>query len=130
MIQLQAIGRLGKDAEVKEVNSKKIIEFSISVDQGFGDRKTTIWLSCSKWGENTAVAQYLVKGTQVHVQGEPSLNTYTNKEGKEVTTLRLSCSQITLCGGKGEVPTGPAQQTAPTTVQQPVAQAEQEDLPF
>jgi single-strand DNA-binding protein len=102
MLNLQAIGRLGKDAEVKEVNGKKMIEFSIATDQGYGDKKTTLWLNCSKWGENTAVAQYLVKGTQVHVAGEPSLNTYTNKEGKDVTTLRLSCQQITLCGGKSD----------------------------
>lgn len=100
MISTQAIGRLGKDAEVKEVNGKKVLEFSIAVDQGFGDKKTTLWLNCTKWGENTAVGQYLVKGTQVHVSGEPSLNTYTNKYGKDVTTLRLRCMEITLIGGK------------------------------
>jgi len=102
MIQTQAIGRLGKDAEVKEVNGKKVLEFTIAVDQGFGDKKTTLWIQCSKWGENTAVSQYLTKGKQVHVSGEPSLNTYTNKEGKDVTTLRLRCQEITLVGGSGE----------------------------
>jgi len=114
MIALQAIGRLGKDAEVQTLESgKKVIKFSIAVDTGFGDNKKTLWLECSKWGENTAVSQYLVKGTQVHVAGEPSLNTYTNKDGKEVTTLRLSCSNITLVGSKqdgGQQPAAPQPQ--------------------
>lgn len=101
MIALQLIGRLGKDAEVKEVNSKKVLEFTVAVDTGYGENKKTLWVQCSKWGENTAVGQYLIKGKQVHVSGEPSLNTYTNKEGKEVTTLRLRCMEITLVGDKG-----------------------------
>lgn len=101
MIALQLLGRLGRDAEVKTLESgKKLINFSIAVDTGWGENKKTLWVECSKFGENTAVALYLTKGTQVHVAGEPSLNTYTNKDGKDVTTLRLNCQQITLCGGK------------------------------
>lgn len=99
MFQLTALGRLGRDAEVKEVNGKKVLEFNIAVDTGFGDRKTTTWVQCSKWGENTAVSQYLTKGKQVVVSGEPSLNMYTNKDGKEVTSLRLNCNVISLCAG-------------------------------
>lgn len=108
MIALQAIGRLGRDAEVQTLDSgKKVIKFSIAVDTGYGDNKKTLWIECSKWGENTAVSQYLLKGTQVHVSGEPALNTYTNKEGKEVTSLRLTVNNLTLLGGRQEQqPTG------------------------
>ena len=131
MIAIQAIGRLGKDAEVQTLESgKKVIKFSIAVDTGYGDNKKTLWLECSKWGENTAVSQYLVKGTQVHIAGEPSLNTYTNKDGKEVTTLRLSCSNITLVGSKQD--SGNIQPAANSAMQQPATQLPEldESLPF
>lgn len=125
MLSLQAIGRLGRDAEIQTLDSgKKVIKFSIAVDSGYGDRKTTTWIECSKWGENTAVSQYLLKGTQVHVSGEPSLNTYTNKEGKEVTSLRLTVNNLTLLGGRQEQqPTGAF--AAPT---QPLPDID--DMPF
>lgn len=125
MLSLQAIGRLGRNAEIQTLDSgKKVIKFSIAVDSGYVDRKTTTWIECSKWGENTAVSQYLLKGTQVHVSGEPALNTYTNKEGKEVTSLRLTVNNLTLLGGRQEQqPTGAF--AAPT---QPLPDTS--DLPF
>ena len=100
MIQLQAIGRLGRDAEVKTLPSgKNVINFSIAVDTGWGDTKKTLWLECAKFGDNTKVAEFLKKGTQVHVSGEPSLREWeSNTSGKQVT-LSLVVSQVTLCGG-------------------------------
>ena len=127
MISTQAIGRLGKDAEVKEVSGKKVINFSIAVDTGYGDKKKTIWLECGKWGDNTAVAQYLVKGSQVHVSGEPSLREWESN-GKSGVSFQLNVQQITLVGGKSEGGAAPAQQTASSYV--PPTDAEIEQLPF
>ena len=100
MISMNLIGRLGRDAEVKEYNGKKVIHFSVAVDTGYGDKKQTQWVHVSKWGENTKVADYLKKGTQVYVSGEPSL--YTSEVG--TTYLKLSCSNLTLVGGREAAP--------------------------
>ncbi len=103
---MQACGRLGKDAEVKTLDSgKKVINFSIAVDQGYGDNKTTLWINCQKWGENTNVSQFLLKGKQVAVAGEPTLRSFDGKDGK-VTTLQLTCNVITLVGNNSD--TAPA----------------------
>lgn len=101
MIQMQCTGRLGRDAETRDANGKKVINFSIAVDQGYGENKRTLWIECAKWGENTGVAQYLTKGTQVVVAGEPSLRTWESN-GKNGTSLTLTVNQITLVGGKQE----------------------------
>ena len=123
MITMQAIGRLGKDAEVKTLESgKKVISFSLAVDTGYGDNKRTLWLDVSKWGENTAVAQYLTKGTQVHVDGEPSMRSYENKEQQTVTVLCLTAQRLTLVGGKGAEAPGPQPLNTPPAVE--------EKLPF
>ena len=113
MIKMQAIGRLGKDAEVKTVGDKKVINFSIAVDTGYGDNKKTLWVECGKWGDNTKVAEYLVKGGQVHVEGEPSMRQWESN-GKSGVSLQLRVTDLTLVGGKSEG----GQQSAPATQQQ------------
>lgn len=122
MIATQVIGRLGKDAEVKEINGRKVINFSIAVDTGYGQNKKTLWIECGKWGDNTAVAQYLVKGSQVHVAGEPSLREW-DSNGKSGVSFQLNVQQITLVGGKNE-------QVSPGQAYTPPAPQNTDDLPF
>ena len=126
---MQACGRLGKDAEVKILDSgKKVINFSIAVDQGFGDNKKTLWVNCQKWGENTNVSQFLLKGKQVAVAGEPTLRTYDGNDGK-VTTLQLTCNVITLVGNNSDTaPALAASRSLPA--QETVLPDTKDDLPF
>lgn len=92
------IGRLGKDCEVKTLDSgKSVINFSVAVDIGYGDKKETLWVDCAKWGEKTTVAQYLKKGQQVAVQGEVGLRKW---DGGATVTLRIA--NLDLIGGKPE----------------------------
>ncbi len=122
MIKMQAIGRLGKDAEVKEFNSKKVINFSIAVDTGFGENKKTTWLECSYWRENVKIADYLLKGAQVHIDGEPSIRQW-EANGKSGVTFQVRVDNITLVGGKSEatiVKSAPSKAVAPDI----------DDLPF
>lgn len=106
MNNLIIIGRLGKDAEVKTVSGKNVINFSVAIDTGFGDRKETLWIDCAKWGEKTGVAQYLLKGTQVALTGEVGLRKW---DSGAAITLRVSSLEL-VGGGKQqqytEMPTG------------------------
>lgn len=77
------IGRLGGDAELKQVGESSVSQFSIANNVGFGDKKTTNWFRCSLWGkQGEAVNQYLKKGKQVFISGELKFSTYT-KDGSE-----------------------------------------------
>lgn len=95
MICTTLIGTLGKDAEVKDLNGKKVINFSVAVNQGYGENKTTLWVDCAKWGEKTGIAEYLKKGTKVAVFGEPSLRKW---DGGATITLRVQ--EIELVGSR------------------------------
>jgi single-strand DNA-binding protein len=97
MITMNVVGTLGKDAEVKQVGGKAVINFSVAVNQGYGDNKTTLWVDCAKWGEKTGISQYLTKGTKVALHGEPSLRKW---DGGATITLRVA--DIELVGGKSE----------------------------
>lgn len=105
MVNLQAIGHLGKDATVNNVNGKTVINFSIAHSEKYktaeGNEVTkTLWVECSQWTDRTKIAQFLKKGTQVHVAGIPSLDSYRNADGVTVAKLRLRITDINLLGGK------------------------------
>lgn len=111
-----ADGRLAADAEVRNINGTDVCNFRIANNQGFGDRQTTLWLSCALWGNRgTALSQYLVKGQQVMVAGELSEDTYQAKDGSEGKSLKLRIADITLVGGREEAGAGGYAPTAAPT---------------
>jgi single-strand DNA-binding protein len=100
MNSLNAIGYLARDAETRFTpKGDPVISFSIALKSGYGEHEKTTWLSCSAFGKRYEnLAQYLIKGTQVGVQGEISLDTYTGKDGLEKTSLNVRVGDITLLG--------------------------------
>lgn len=103
MIKLQIIGHLGKDAIVKEVNGKNVINFSVAHTDKFKDaqgvqKERTTWVECAYWTDRTAVGQYLLKGTQVYAEGTPEAEAYTNREGNQSATLRMRVQSVQLLG--------------------------------
>lgn len=121
MITMQVVGTLGKDAEVKDLQGKKVINFYVAVNQGYGDNKTTLWVDCAKWGEKTGISEYLKKGTKVAVHGEPSIRKWDNG-----ATITLRVADIELLGGKNEN----QQQDDPPKQEPASTEAELNDLPF
>lgn len=106
MIKLQLIGNLGKDAIVNNVNGKSVINFTVAHTERYKDaqgnqKDRTVWVDCSYWTDRTAVAPYLKKGTQVFVDGQPDVRTYTTQDGRQGATLSLRVASVQLLGGKG-----------------------------
>lgn len=107
MIKTLLIGHLGKEAIVKVVNSKTVINFSVAHSEKYKNHEgvtveKTLWVECAYWTDRTAIAQYLKKGTQVFVEGIPSVDTYTNAQGVTNAVQRLRVGNITLLGSKQE----------------------------
>jgi single-strand DNA-binding protein len=103
-------GRLGADAVIRSTpNGKDVTGYSLAVNVGFGDKKETLWVGCSQWGERgKKLAPYLTKGTSVVVTGEVGLRQYTDKAGKPRAELTCNVQGITLMGG-GDKAEKPAQ---------------------
>ena len=105
MIKLQVIGNLGKDALVNNVNGKNVINFTVAHTERFKDaqgnqKDRTTWVDCAYWTDRTAVAPYLKKGTQVYVEGQPDVRTYTTQDGRSGATLSLRVVSVQLLGAK------------------------------
>jgi single-strand DNA-binding protein len=107
MIKLQAIGNLGKDCVLNNVNGKSVINFSIAHTERFRDstgnqKDRTIWVECAYWTDRTGIAPYLKRGTQVFVEGNPDVRTYQTQDGRQGASLSLRVTSIQLLGAKAE----------------------------
>lgn len=115
MIKLQAIGFLGKDAITNNVNGKTVINFSVAHTEKYKDaagnqQSKTIWVECSWWTDKTAIVPYLLKGTQVYVEGQPEVRQWTGQDGKPGANLSLRVQNVQLLGSpQGQQGGGQAQ---------------------
>ena len=88
------VGRLPRNAELKDVGDNKVSNFSIASDVGFGDRKKTMWIECGMWGKRgEALNDSLKKGQQVILVGELSTREY-EKDGQTKTSLSLNVQSL------------------------------------
>lgn len=106
MIKLLVIGNLGKDAILNNVNGKNVINFTVAHTEKYKDaqgvqKDRTVWVDCSYWTDRTGVVPYLKKGTQVYVEGNPDVRTYTTQDGRNGATLTLRVQSIQLVGTRG-----------------------------
>lgn len=103
MIKLQVIGNCGKDATVNTVGQKTVINFTVAhtekyTSQGETKEKTT-WVDCSYWTDRVKIADYLLKGKSVFVEGSPEVRTYQKNDGTTGASLSLRVRDIQLLGG-------------------------------
>ncbi len=95
-------GRLARDCEQRFTQSgMAICSFTVAVDAGYGDKKTTNWIRCNLFGKRAegGLPQYLVKGAQVAVSGELKVNEYEDKEGNKRTSIDVNVDKLDLVGG-------------------------------
>ena len=102
MNNLNAVGNIGSDAEVRFTKEGTPVgSFSFALSSGYGDKKKTTWLRCSLIGKRAeTLAPMLLKGTQIALNGELSLNEYVAKDGTNKSSVELLVSNITLLGKK------------------------------
>jgi single-strand DNA-binding protein len=104
MIKLIVSGRVGQDAEVKNVGDNTVCSFSVAhTEKVYGATlsEKTIWVTCSIWGERgIKLAPNILKGTYVVIEGSGSVNGYLNKNtGTAEAVIRCMVNSIEF-GGK------------------------------
>lgn len=129
------IGHIGKDSSVNEVNGRKAINFTVGVNRSFkkqdGTKQTvTNWYSCTRWlnaNESAEVSKYLLKGTQVYVDGSLQPALYKNKDNATVIDLKLVVRDVRLLSSKKEATT---ENNAGNNEAAPPTFSDNDDLPF
>jgi single-strand DNA-binding protein len=96
--RLVVCGRVGADPRQSvSQNGKALAKFSVAVDQGSGDRKETVWLQCTAFGAVAETcAKYVGRGHMVLVDGQLSVQKYTDKNLVAQTIVGILVDRITL----------------------------------
>ena len=105
-------GNLGADCERKTSKTgMAICVFKVAVKSGYGEKAKTTWAECAIYGKKaeSALPNFLRKGTKVCVSGELTLEEWEGKEGKRFT-LRVAVNSLDLLDSKPKEETKPAVQ--------------------
>ncbi|PFB64335.1 single-stranded DNA-binding protein [Bacillus cereus] len=97
-----AVGRLTADPESTPYGDNKVCRFSIAVDDGFGDKKTTDFFKVSAWGKlGENVQQYTKKGSLVLVEGKMKSSKKENVTYWEIRADQVKFLSSNNDGGQG-----------------------------
>src|SRR3954447_10976557 len=101
------VGNLGRDAETKFTPSgAAVTKFAIATTRNWKDQQTNEWKEETNW-TNVVVwrqenlANYLMKGKQVYVEGRLQTRSYDDKDGKKVYSTEVVADEVILLGGRG-----------------------------
>jgi len=95
-------GRLTADPQSRKAGQYDLVEFSLAVDDGFGDKKKTFFFDCMAWGKTgEAMKQFTSKGSMVGVNGKLQQNRW-EKDGKNFSKVVVVADKVEFLGGKND----------------------------
>jgi single-strand DNA-binding protein len=120
------VGHLGKDAETKFTpGGAAVTKFTLATGRRWKDQQSGEWKEETDWhnvvlwrAEN--LANYLLKGKQVYVEGRLHTRSYDDKDGKKQYFTEVVAEDVILLGGRtGEAAAGAAGEYASAPVSMP-----------
>lgn len=115
--RVSLVGRLTKDANVKQVSNFNIVEVSIacnrSVKKGEQWSDEVSYFDASYFTKGTKVADLLKKGTQVAIDGTLKQERWQGKDGKNASKVVVIADNLQVLGGSSgqQQSQQPSQQT-------------------
>jgi len=71
--------------------------FSLAVNTGYGDHKTTLWIDCTAFGKiGEPIARYAAKGKRIIVAGEIGVRHYDGRDGSSKTSITLNVRSVSF----------------------------------
>lgn len=104
--KITLVGYLGRDPELKYTPSgDAVCSFSVATTERRKVNGETVdettWFRITAWRRQAEVAaKYLVKGSQVYVDGKLRMQEFTDRDGNKRTSLEVSASDLQFIGGK------------------------------
>lgn len=101
MRRMQIIGNLTKDAEVKNIKGDDAVSFSVAANDYYRDSQgnkieKTYYYDCTIWKKDVKIANYLLKGIKIYVEGSPEVNVYQDKDGNNKGGVRIRVSHFEI----------------------------------
>ncbi len=101
--KVQLIGNLGNNPEIKNTeNGKKLAKFSVATNESYrnanGDKiNETQWHNLIAWGKVAEIVEkYLVKGSEVAVEGKLLYRNYNDKDGNKKYITEIQVNELLM----------------------------------
>ena len=150
MVNVEFIGRLGADSEVKTGKSgNQFLSFRVATDEYRNGKNEASWLNVVYTGERAIkMHQWLTKGKAVSVHGVENVGTYVDRNGQTQVSRDVMADRVDFVnvGGSGQTQSnsttttqGQANVAAPTNIAPPAGTMkpqettpakDEDDLPF
>lgn len=119
------IGRIVKDAEVKNLEKNNLISFTIAVPRKINKEKSS-FINVNVFRKEDKLSKYLTKGTQVAISGELQVDNVKDNAGNYKTFTKVVAEDLTLLGS-GKKETKDNNLNIPFTEEEPIFGG---DFPF
>lgn len=93
------IGRIVKDAEVKNLEKNNLISFTIAVPRKINKEKSS-FINVNVFRKEDKLSKYLTKGTQVAISGELQVDNVKDNTGNYKTFTKVVAEDLTLLGSR------------------------------
>lgn len=100
------VGNLGADAELRYIgDGTPVSNFRLATTEAWKDKsgakqEQTEWHRVSLWGKQAeTLAQWMVKGKQVYVEGRIQTRKWQDKDGNDRYSTEIRADRVVLLGG-------------------------------
>ena len=113
------IGRLGKDPEVRKLESgATVAKFTLATSESYKDKdgnkqETTEWHNIVMWRTQAEIAEkYLKKGMLIYLEGKITYREYTDKDNAKKYFTEIVCSNFQMLERREVGSSEPSQESA------------------
>lgn len=142
--RIVAMGHAGRDGELKyTTGGAPKLEFSLAVSDGYRDKagewkSETEWMNVVAWGDMAErIAQRVVKGAPVFIEGKLKTRTWDDNEGKKhyrteviANTVQVLTKDESAGAGGQQQPSNRRAAAAPRQTGRQQRDVDVDDLPF
>lgn len=102
-------GRLTADPEMRSTQDGKFVaSFTLAVDQGFGDKKTTSFFEFTAWEKQAeSLGKYTGRGSKIAVMSYAKQERWEDRNGSKRSAVKFVCTAWEFADSKTEHKTEP-----------------------
>lgn len=103
--KVQLLGNIGKDPEVRETKSGKVVNLVLATSERYTDKngqkqENTEWHNLVVFGKLAdVVSKYVKKGDKLYVEGSITTRKWEDKEGNTRYNTDIKVRDLTMLGG-------------------------------
>ncbi len=97
------MGRLSRDADIRQANNTTVARFSLAVDRRFKQEggQDADFISCVAFGKTAEfIEKYIYKGMKIALEGRIQTGSYTNRDNVKIYTTDVVVEAVEFAESK------------------------------